>query len=538
MQVWTNKDSAIVKCRYEEKDLVKAIGDFKFDKTAAVWIFPLKKLTDIIDSLKIDFSEETQVIYERLCKDKQAYHKKINLGNSMKQANCTVDKLPGVDLSVCYQHQKKAIALGALFDSYALFLETGTGKSLCTIKLFEYWNVPAMIISPLSALEGVWMPEIKKWSKKLKPVILWNNLKAFNSTKYNVYLINYEGFKKLVKTSKQPIDLRIQALAVDESSKLKHVKSGITKAVLAYKDKIKHKLCLTGTPAPNNMLEYFGQMKFINSDLLGDNFYKFRNTFFISYGFGGYNYKPMRGAREAILDRVSRQAISVIKTECLDLPDQVFEVRNIYLDEPQERAYEMMKQENMLEFEGVATLAVNQLAKIMKLRQITAGFTINVDGIPVVISRTKINALKELIEEIPEQEQIIIWCQFHWEIETIAKELGEDKCALFYGNMKAKVKAKSLPDFMANKKKFLIAHPLSGGKGLNLQHNSHYIIWFSMDYSSENFSQANDRIWRGGQKKKCVYFLLLAKNTIDEVIHKIVTKKVEVMEACMDFLKK
>jgi SNF2 family DNA or RNA helicase len=537
MFVSTNKDSAIVKCQYTEKELIKAIGDYKFNKTDFTWIFPLHKLIDIIDNLHIEYSQETKVIYDHLRDERQKYHEKINLANKIKSDTCLVDSLNGIDLSVCYQHQKKAISIAAMFGSYALFMETGTGKTLCAIRLIEYWKVPTMIVAPLSTLESVWEKEITKWSPQTTSINLWKNLKRFNDGyKYGywIYLINYEQFKILSK--KVDITEKIKCLIVDESSKLKNPKSQITKEVLKYRNKIPYRLCLTGTPAPNNLLEYFGQMTFINSEVLGtDNYYRFRNTFFYSTGYGGYMYRPMKGAKEAIIENVSKQAFSVRKEDCLDLPERVYETRYIYMDEVQRKAYDMMKKENILEFKDSVTLAANELAKIMKLRQVTSGFSINTEGIPIFISDTKIIALKELLEEIPEDKQVIIWVNFHFEVLKLKEEFKDAACTL-YGDMPQKEKTKSIEDFQNGKYRLLIAHPLSGGLGINFQ-NCSYVVWFSLNYSQEQYSQANDRVYRIGQINKVTYFLLLAKDTIDEIIYKVLHKKADLMNECLNILK-
>jgi SNF2 family DNA or RNA helicase len=534
MFVYTESDFAIVKCQFQEKELVKAIGDFKFDKATAAWKFPLRKLVDIIDNLNIGYDPETKIIYDHLVQEKQRYHSLLNKADRIKRGEGEWDILDQDKISLlnsCYNHQKQAIILGSLFDSYAFFMETGTGKSLVAIKLIEFWKVPAMVVCPLSTIESVWQKEIEKWSN-LNSVILWQNLKAFEYD-YNVYLINYEQFKIL--SGKTDISKRIRCLVIDESSKLKNPKSQITKAALKYQSSIPHRLCLTGTPAPNNLLEYHSQMAFINPELLGENYYRFRNTFFFSYGYGGYQYKPMKGAQEAIIDRVSRQAFSIRKEDCLDLPDRVFETRLVYMDETQQKAYDMMKKENILEFGDSVTLAANELAKLMKLRQVTSGFTINNQGIPVLIADTKINALKDLLEEIPEDKQVIIWLNFHFEIHRLKEEFKDIACTL-YGDMPQKAKNQSIKDFQDGKYRILLAHPLSGGLGLTFT-NCHYVIWYSLNYSQEQYSQANDRVYRIGQKNKVTYFLLLAKDTIDEIIYKVLDKKADLMNACLEMLK-
>lgn len=529
----TKSNSALIRCSYAEKELIKAIGDYKFNKANSTWVFPLRKLVDIIDNLHIEYDNDTKIIYDHLCEEKQKYHEKINLANKIKADNCLVDSLDGIDLSMCYQHQKKAISVAALFGSYALFMSTGTGKSICAVKLIEYWKVPAMIVAPLSTLESVWIEEIKKWSK-LRPIILWHNLKEFNNG-YDIYLINYEQFR-IMYERKIFIENKIQCLIIDESAKLKTHNSKISKAILSYKDKIPHRLVLSGVPAPNNLLEYHTQMNFINSEILGDNYYRYRNIFFYSWGYGGYQFKPMKGAKEAIIENVSKQAFSVQKIDCLDLPDRVFEIRYSYMDEVQRKAYEMMKKENILEFKDHITLAANELAKLMKLRQVSSGFSITNTGLPVFISDSKIKVLKELLEEIPEDKQIIVWLNFHFEIHRLKEEFKDTACTL-YGEMPQKEKNKSIEDFQKGKYRILLAHPLSGGMGINFQGCCSYVIWFSLSYSSEQHSQANDRIYRIGQINKCTYFYIIAKDSIDETIYKVLTQKTNLFEECLKMLK-
>ncbi len=531
MLVYTEKEFAVIHCQYSEKELVKALGDYKFNKANSTWVFPLRKLVDIIDNLKIDYSDETKIIYDHLRQEREEYHKKVNLANKIKSDTCLVDSLDGVDLSMCYQHQKKAITLAAMFGSYALFLEPGLGKSLIAIKLIEYWKVPAMIVAPLSTLESVWVNEIKKWSK-LNAVILWHNLKEINNG-YDIYIINPAHFKIL--SQKFNLEDKIKCLIIDESAVLKSAKSDITKTILQYKDKIHYRLCLTGVPAPNSLLEYWGQLCYINETLLGNNFYRYRNTFFFSCGYGGYIYKPMKGTQEVIMDNVSKQAFSLKKEDALDLPEQVYEIRYVYMDAIQQKAYNDMKKENILEFKDSITLAANELAKICKLREITGGFVINTEGIPVKISDTKIEALKELLEEIPADRQVIIWVQYHWEVRELEENFKDNACILF-GDMPQKEKIKSIEDFQNNKYRLLIAHPLSGGSGINFQQSS-YAIWYSLSYSSEQYIQANDRQHRIGQYNKVTYFHLLAKDSIDEVIYKALNKKIDLIEACLSMLK-
>lgn len=520
-----------VYCTFQEKEVVKSIGNYRFNRLKKCWEFPLSSLISIIDNLNIKTDKEVLALYDNLKEEQKENQKCMFKADRIKQ---------GMDKSIlskwegCFHHQKQALAIATLFNSYALFMETGTGKTLVAIRLIQHRKVPTMVIAPLSILESVWVKEIEKWSNLTK-VILWQNLKAFND-EYDVYLINYEHFKKM-----KYIDEKIKFLIIDESSKLKSNKSQITKKILSYKNSIQYKTILSGKPAPNNLLEYWAQMNFINPELLTDNFYKYRSKYFYSFGYGGYQYLPFPEAKKTIMNQISKQAFFIKKEDCIDLPERIFETRIIEMDTTQERIYKEMKQENITAYKDHITLGANELAKIMKLRQITAGFTITTEHIPVKISERKVKELMNVLDELDTSRQAIIWVQFHYEIEMIKRifsvsNIKTTDYALLYGKMPQKEKELSIQKFKEGEVKYLIAHPKSGGMGLNLAQCS-YCIWFSISYSDEEFSQANDRIYRIGQINKCTYILLLAKDSIDEVIYKALQKKENMSEACLAMLK-
>jgi len=258
MHVWIEDRKAVVSCTFSEKEIVKAVGNYKFNKKKKLWEFPLLSIVSIIDNLKIEATQEVLDTYAILNEQEKIRKGQIQKAEKIKAGKYTSQNKTW---DVCFSHQKQALALATLFDSYALFMDTGTGKSLTAIKMIEHWRVPTMIIAPLSIIESVWMAEIAKWSN-FTVVNLWHNLKELERD-YNVYLINYEHFKKIKK-----LPSKIQFIIVDESSRLKNYKSQTTKKILEYKDIMKHKLILSGKPAPNSLLELWAQMEFISPGLL------------------------------------------------------------------------------------------------------------------------------------------------------------------------------------------------------------------------------------------------------------------------------
>ena len=88
--------------------------------------------------------------------------------------------------------------------------------------------------------------------------------------------------------------------------------------------------------------------------------------------------------------------------------------------------------------------------------------------------------------------------------------------------------------------RILLAHPQSGGIGLNLQCNAGetaQMVWFDLPWSSENYIQANARIYRQGQTKPVIIHHLAIKNTIDFHVLDVLDGKINVQEAVLNALK-
>jgi len=533
MQTLIQDDKVLILASYDEREIIKSMGDYKWNKKRKVWEFPLWKLPKLATyfKLEMDAKTEEELLRQQSLNSDRAEQleaaQQIKIGFTKYSNDYLYDKL--------FTHQKQALALASLFDSYALFLETGCGKTLVAIRLIQMRQEPTLIVCPLSVIEGVWIPELKKWAPELTACNLWDHFRKKKTIdipdSFDTYLINFESFKKI----KHPEDY-FKFIIIDESAALKCNKTQITKKFISIKDNIKYKLILSGLPAPNGIMEYWGQMAFINERLLGKNFYAFRNKYFRTGGYGGFQYYLKANATEEIMSKINEQAFHISKFDCLTLPDQLFEKRIIEMSKEQRQAYDDMWKQNIMEFKGHTTLAMNELSKIMKCREVTSGFVINEYGMPIFISDTKLKVLKAVLnDEISHEKQVIIWCNFHYEIEMIFKEFGDEACML-YGGIKQHEKDQNIKDFQNKKKRLLIAHPKTGGKGLTLV-NSSYQIWFSLSYSEEDHKQATDRIHRIGQTEKCTYIYLLAKDSIDEVIHNALLKKKKISETCLAMLK-
>ena len=518
-----SESKLMLQASFGSKELIKAIGSYKWNKMFQLWEFPLNKVTAIMDNLKVETTPEVQELYKEYKEIEQERQRKIDYINNLPNLD---SKYPGF-----FKHQKSMLEAAKQFDSYCLFAEPGTGKTKVFIELFLIKKPNrALIICPLNIITAVWEEEIQKWHPELKFCNLWKQ--KILKEEYNIYLINFEQFRNRVD---ELIEFGFPMVMIDESSKLKDSKSLITKAALKIAEAAIYRYIGSGTPAPNSILEFWGQLAFVNKDLLSDNFYRFRATYFTSFGYGGHQYGISNENREKIMQKIKEQAIFFAKKDALDLPEQIFEKRYMEMDKEQTKVYKQMLTENIAYFKEKAIIGQTELTKILKLREVTSGFAFDDQGIPLNISNSKLDTLFELLEEIGDH-QVCIFINFRWEEKMIKERLG-DKAVVLSGSIPQKEKDKNIEMFKDDVTQYLIANMASASHGLNLQ-NCHYAIYFSLSYSHELHRQSQDRFHRGGQKNKVTYFYILAKKTIDEVLYKVLIKKADILEACMEMLKR
>ncbi len=441
--------------------------------------------------------------------------------------------------SYLMRHQKEALKIGRKHNRFGFFDDTGTGKTVTGLNLIRMHNVKALVVCPLSIIENAWIEDSAKFEPDLKIVNLWkiSKDKQYNNLLQNcqVGVINFEQFK----TQKKQLEKAgFNALLIDESSKIKSQKAAITKELTVFCENMHYVYLFSGTPAPNSELEYFTQIRIINPLLFGRSFYKFRTKYFDAKGYGGFQFDLKEEKRAEFLEKIASVSRVVCKADVVDLPDRTFNVRTVKLNTEERKAYNAMMRHMLLETDGGAITSANAGVKTMKLRQITSGFIIDTDdaGKILKLGTSKINELSDLLDEIG-NNQAIIWTQFRYEAELVAKLLTKKNkpFGICNGDVSQSEKQQNIVDFKNGKMLYLIAHPRTIGHGVTLT-NCSFSIDFSTSYSYEETAQKNDRIYRIGQKNACTYFSLIAENTIDEVIQRALKNKKKVESEILTYI--
>lgn len=413
-------------------------------------------------------------------------------------------------------YQKKIVNEALNAGSYGIFADTGTGKTTIALEIASHYK-KTIVLCPLSVIETAWVDDCKKFYPNLRIQNCWGNSPQDRLNKFkqdaDIYVMNYESFKILKNHVRKA---NIECMVIDESSVMKNMSSQITSIILDMKDVIPHRFVLSGCPCPNHNSEIFPQLKFVNPDIFGNNYYGFLAKYFHQDMANPHVWFQTNEDKERYFSRVSEQASFLKKEDCVDLPDKIFEIKRFELGKEQNTYYSDILndiQEHINEWSKFEFTA-----KLMKLREVTSGFVINKDKSITDFKTNKKQLLKDTLEEIG-NNQVIIWCQFQHEIETLAKE--------FNGvGLTSKMKNRDdiIRQFKNGEIQYLFTHPQLLGKGLTFV-NCTYNIYYSLSFSYEEFKQSQDRIHRIGQKNKCTYIILQAKETIDEKIYDCLQRK-------------
>lgn len=445
-----------------------------------------------------------------------------------------------------FAHQEQAVQFGMMMPRAYLNMDCGTGKTRVALELIKRKKAKALVIAPLTLIETSWRGDWERFGygesivfsnarvnkkKTLSGTWNWDGANGTNDPHDAVLMItNPESF---IRTSSYDAPW-IDTLIIDEASKLKNRTTKISKAVYEMSKRVKSVYLLSGNPCPNGPEEWWSQMRCIDPSVLGESWWSFLGKYGYKTGYMKHEWKPYKEKLPELMGRISRVTFRVTKEEALDLPPQTFTVRQFELGKEERAAYDALKRDKILELKAGTVLAANILTEVSKLRQISSGFVLGLEGHALQLGKAKLDTLRDVLEEIGPQ-QVVIFSQWREEIRQIKEVLGE-QAGCVYGGENEAAKADAIRSFQMGKLRYLICHPRSGGHGLNLQSAS-YIIWSSLSYSLEEWDQANARIHRSGQSKPCTHITLQAKDTIDQAVYAALKKKAKVSEALLEMLK-
>ena len=410
-----------------------------------------------------------------------------------------------------YRHQELALNYMRMNNGFALFMETGTGKTITALfrvaELYKEGKIEnCLVICP--------KPVIGSWEGDIPVVDQYHG----TSLKNVIKVTNYEQL--LTKNGKKKyLDKKWDCVILDESHYIKNRSAKRTKACLQLGLDAKYRYILTGTPVANGQLEnIYSQFTFLypykNKQWIHSKIFGTWTDFTKEYCLLNQWYQPYKYINvDKLQDIISKYSYRVTKEECLDLPeklpDKIFEI------ELKEKAIykELMKHSTVEKFD---LLADNSLSRMAKLRQVCSGF-LNVDDKTIDLKCEKIKILDDFISDF--DKKLVIFYEFNYSFEKICKLLEKKKIKYVYLNGKQKDKL-VWKEFQNNPEvQVIVCQYRSGNAGINL-YEADTIVFYEPTLSSNILEQARARVDRIGQTSKPSYIFFLTKGTIEEKIYK------------------
>ena len=452
-------------------------------------------------------------------------------------------------------YQEEAVAFLHARDSAALFLDMGLGKTAICLSALQPEHLPVLVVAPKRVAEEVWKDERDKWRPDLSIQVVKgaraDRLSMLKRPRLPaITVISRDVFKDVTDAR---LAHRWNLLILDELSGFKNRSSLRWKTARAVRNAMNARRVwgLTGTPAPNSLLDLWAQLALLDDGArLGRTLTEYRTRYFFNTNRlpNGVpvGFEPRPGAAERIRDKLSDICLSMGTEGRVDLPPVVENQMAVHLPTGVVRSYRKLQRELVADVHDlglgreVRHTAVNAASLSTRLSQLSAGFLYHEiddtasDGTARGATHAhdeKMMALQEVIESA-QGSPVLVFYRYRHEATMIQQWL----------NKKLHIHASTVGEYNwyqnwnARKLPVLLSHPASIGHGLNLQGGGHTIVWTSLPWDTELFVQANKRLHRSGQTDPVVIHMLMSKGTVDRAIKARLEHKKSVQDALMDHL--
>ena len=453
-----------------------------------------------------------------------------------------------MDKSNLHRYQKVCVEHIISHPFCGVFLDMGLGKTISTLTaveelMYDYCEINSvLVIAPKRVAETVWEEEAKNWdhTKHLtfsKIIGTEKQRLAALKKKADIHIISRDNIAWLCSlyAAKLPYDM----LVIDELSSFKAHQTQRFKSLRLARPWFKRVVGLTGTPAPNGLINLWPQMYLIDrGERLEKTISAYRSRYFrpgASNGYVVYSYNLLADSERLIQERIKDICISMRAEDYLEMPERIDNFVKVVMPDKLMDAYKKFERENVITLaneveEGTTTVnAVNAAALSNKLLQFANGAMYDENRNVVPVHDLKLEALKEIVEAADGKPVLVAWTY----------QFDRDRIMSYFRSLAPRElkTAQDINDWNAGKVQLMLAHPASAGHGINLQAGGSIIVWYGLTWSLELYQQFNARLYRQGQKQRTIIHHIVASGTEDENVVKALRSKDKTQNNLMNSIK-
>lgn len=463
-----------------------------------------------------------------------------------------------------WTHQDLGVCLARYNRRYNFFYDTRTGKTRMSYRIMfnalkEGRAKRCLVVAPSSIIPD-WLSDAAIFPQ-LKVVAYYKDQKTKEEALRQPCHVMIFSAGMVAANVSFLERIGFDMCIFDESSSLKSPKSQLSAAALRLSESIPSWYNLSATPAPNGLYEYYVQMRTVDAYSFSPAITRYRQKYFDDVSknpkYNSWKIKP--NMREEFMEVVKSRSIFVDQ-KVMPMAAKEWHVEPFELEEKTWGFYRQMATDMCVQLEGKdeAIIADQSVAMRAKLNQIASGFVLDTEAIREnrllrkigeapdgkesyrLDSTERLRALGQLLDFIERKEpgaSVVIWANYTEEFKMIKEYLG-DHAEIIKGGTTAVKREAIISRFRAGITKYLVAHPLSVGRGINLT-VSHHAIYYSMNDSYEALKQSSERICGhiDVQPKPCHFYVLQARHTVNEIIYQNVSNKQDASLGFMEHLK-
>jgi len=436
-------------------------------------------------------------------------------------------------------HQKVTASFLSLRRRAFCFNEAGTGKTSASIWAADYLMdigeiKRVLVVCPMTIMYTAWQADIFQTAMHRTAAVAYGTPERRRKViegGYEFVIINYDG----VHTVRDALEAaNFDLIIIDEGNAYKDAATKRWKTMARMLRPSSWLWVMTGTPASQSPMDAFGLARLVSPQRVP----KFKSAWRdkVMMQVSRFTWVPRANSKQEVFN-VLQPAIRFTKDECLDLPEVVYQTRDVPLTAQVHAYYKRLKSQMLIEAAGEQITAVNAAVALSKLLQISGGavYTDEKDVIEFDIS-PRLAALKEVLDET--DHKVIVFVPFRHTIDIVVEYLQSlgISTGVINGDVTARDRSSLINQFQSQPDPHvLVIQPQSASHGVTLTAADTVVFW-SPVMSVETYLQCIARIDRVGQKNRMTVVHLQGSD-VERKVYRMLQGKVDHHQQLVDLYK-